>query len=634
MRVVVGQRDAVGTAGRTFGGTLRHAWDSAWDTSRAFIGRPSSSRRMMQSPNEALQPEAPPPPPPKPPSRRRPTLSAVSGFLSFLVILAIGAMLALGYAETKLNEPGPLAADKDIFIAPHTDLADVIDKLESDGVIESPLAFNIALTVERKRGKIRAGEYLIKAHASIRNVIDTLVSGKQIQQAVTIPEGLTSNQVVQRLRDDTMLVGEIRDVPKEGALLPDTYKFVRGSSRVEILDKMEALDRKVVEQIWARRSPDLPLRSPYELVTLASMVEKETGKADERPMIAGVFINRLQRRMRLQSDPTIVYGLVGGQGTLGHSITRSELDKKTPYNTYQVDGLPPGPIDNPGRAALEAVANPSRTSNLYFVADGTGGHAFAASIDEHNRNVSRWREIEREAKDKVDVDKLSPNAVAPAPPPNRRSDVPDPAYGGLPKAVLATTSSGARPSFADPAVSHDITKIAAADAAGLPARGARSGPGRSKSPLAKLDTTAMTASLDTLGFSIEGVKPSASELLDGPVPAGQQPPDASAPAVAGRAPAALAYAAPTTASPAADAASAQATRRTGKAALDVLPSEKKVDLFDDPNPGPDVVAAAPTKVPPLHPKIFDASESTALDPLRDTSYDLNSGKTIPSEFQH
>ena len=304
------------------------------------------------------------------------------------MLVAVGAMLGLGYAVNRLDAPGPLQADKDIFIAPHTDVSDIVDKLESEGVIDSPLAFNLALTVERKRSKIRAGEYSIKAHASIHSVIDTLVSGKQIQQAITIPEGLTSIQVVQRLRDDTMLVGEIRETPKEGSLLPETYKFVRGSSRSEILDKMMALDRKVVEQIWARRSPDLPLRSPYELVTLASIVEKETGKADERPMVAGIFINRLTHRMRLQSDPTIVYGLVGGQGTLGHSITRSELDKRTPYNTYQVDGLPPGPIDNPGRAALEAVANPSRTGNLYFVADGTGGHAFA-SLDRRAQSQRR-----------------------------------------------------------------------------------------------------------------------------------------------------------------------------------------------------------------------------------------------------
>jgi len=596
----------------------------------------------LQSPNEALQPEAPPPPPPKPPSRRRPTLSALSGFMSFLVIIAVGALAALAWAENRLSEPGPLAADKDIFIAPHTDLPDIVDKLESEGVIDSPLTFNVVLTVERKRGKVRAGEYLFKAHASLRNVIDTLVSGKQIQQSITIPEGLTSAQVVQRLRDDQVLVGEIREVPKEGTLLPDTYKFVRGSSRSEILDKMEQLDRRVVEQIWARRSPDLTLRSPYELVTLASMVEKETGKADERPMIAGVFINRLQRRMRLQSDPTIVYGLVAGQGTLGHAITRAELDKKTPYNTYQIDGLPPGPIDNPGRAALEAVANPSRTQNLYFVADGTGGHAFAETVDAHNRNVQRWREIEREAKDKVDVDKLSPNAVAPPPPHgNQRSDAADPAYGALPTGGITTVSSGRRPSFADPAVRHDIAAMAADDAK---APGGRPGRQRSADALRRLDTMATAASLDALGFSLEGAKPAVSDLLDGPIAADAKaaPPDDAAaasppggkiPAAVAAGPAALAARLASPLDPRPQDPRAPGGTRLAKGALDALPSDKPVDLFADPDPAP-AAPVVPIKTPPLHPKIYDASEGTPLDPLRDKSYDLNSGKTIPGEFLH
>ena len=630
------------TAGKTGTGLAalgRAAMDHvSWDVRRALIGLSGSGRRRgLQSPNEALQPEAPPPPPPKPPSRRRPTLSALSGFLSFLVIVAVGALAALAWGETRLNEAGPLQADKDIFIAPHTDLADIIDKLQSDGVIDSPFTFNVALTAERKRTKIRAGEYLIKAHASLREVIDTLVSGKQIQQAITIPEGLTSNQVVQRLRDDPMLVGEIAKVPNEGALLPDTYKFVRGSSRAEILDKMEKLDRKVVEQVWARRSPDLPLRSPYELITLASIVEKETGKADERPMVAGVFVNRLRKRMRLQSDPTIVYGLVQGQGTLGHSITRSELDKRTPYNTYQVDGLPPGPIDNPGRAALEAVANPSRTTNLYFVADGTGGHAFADSIDSHNRNVQRWREIEREAKGKVDVDKLSPNAVTtpPATRPNQRSDADDAAaYGSLPTRGVASMSLGRQPSFADPAVSHDIASIAAADEeGGTPVR--RRGRAAT-SAIRKLDALATTASLDALGFTIEGVKPTASDLLDGPA-AGDAGQPATAPAAvataAGASAAALAQAGARTASTAPeDAAAKPLDKRVARAALDAAPGEKQVDLFADPDPTP--AAPVPTKTPPAHPKIFDVSEGTALDPLRDKGYDLNSGKSIPAEFQH
>ena len=449
-----------------------NAGDTALAEGRSFIGRHSSGRRMTpQSPNEALQPEAPPPPPPKPPSKRRPTLSALSGFMSFLVIVALGVLAGLAYGSSRLQEAGPLPSDKVVFIAAHTDLPDIIDKLQTDGVIDSPFMLNTVLTVERKRGKVKFGEYLFKAHASLRAVMDTLVSGKQILHPITIPEGLTSAQIVQRLRDNDVLVGEIRVVPKEGSLLPETYKVARGMTRVDLLNKMEEDDRKVIEQIWARRSPDLPLASPFEMLTLASIVEKETGKADERPRVAGVFINRLKRRMRLQSDPTIVYGLVAGQGTLGHSITRSELDKRTPYNTYQIDGLPPGPIDNPGRAALEAVANPSRTGDLYFVADGTGGHAFSGTIEEHNHNVQHWRQIERDAKDKTDIDKLAPSAVVPPAKGNQRSDASDAAiYGVLPTSV-GTVSAGRVAAFTDPKANHDITKVAAAEAAGMaPAR--------------------------------------------------------------------------------------------------------------------------------------------------------------------
>ena len=583
------------------GGLVPGGGADAVGTGRAFIARHSSGRRMMpQSPNEALQPEAPPPPPPKPPSRRRPTLSAASGFLSFLVIIAVGALAGLAWGTNRLQEPGPLEADKVVFIAPRTDLPDIIEKLSADDVIDSPLAFNLVLTVERKRGKVRAGEYLFKQHASLRSVVDTLVSGKQILHAITIPEGLTSTQVVQRLRDSDVLVGDVREVPKEGTLLPETYKVARGSSRGDILQKMEDDERRAVDQIWARRSPDLPLRSPYELVTLASIVEKETGKADERPRVAGVFINRLQRHMRLQSDPTIVYGLVAGQGTLGHSITRAELDKRTPYNTYQIDSLPPGAIANPGRAALEAVANPSRTSDLYFVADGTGGHVFSASMEEHNRNVQRWRQIERDTKDKVDVDKLSPTAVAPPPGAHgQRSDASDAIFGTLPTSI-GTTSTGPVASLTDRTANHDLALgIDTSDAGGPSTRG---DPNVSA---AAVNAPAMTASIDTLGFTIRGADVSAaSAMLDGPVT--PDPSDSAA-------------------------RSKDAGGHGAKVSLDALPGQTTGDLFADTGPSG---SAPPIKTPPAHPKIFDVSEGTALDPLRDKTYDLNTAKTIPGNLVH
>ena len=203
------------------------------------------------------------------------------------------------------------------------------------------------------------------------------------------------------------------ETPREGSLLPDTYKFERGTTRQQIVGTMQTAQRQAIEQIWQRRSSDLPIKSPQELIILASIVEKETGRADERTRVAGVFINRLMKRMKLQSDPTIVYGLVGGKGTLGRGILRSEIEAATPYNTYVVEGLPPGPIANPGRAALEAVANPSRTKDLYFVADGSGGHAFAESYDQHQRNVTRWRQIEksRPAPGADEVDRVVPDGA-------------------------------------------------------------------------------------------------------------------------------------------------------------------------------------------------------------------------------
>jgi UPF0755 protein len=363
-------------------------------------------RRGLQSPNEALQPEPAPLPPPRR-RRRQGLLAGISGFLSFLLVVCVAGGLALVAGYKRIQEPGPLSTDKVLFIAPGTDVPEIIAQLEREGVIDSPMMMNAVLVIEGNRSKLKAGEYLFREHASLRDVMDTLINGRQVLHAITIPEGLTSEQVVQRLRDSDVLSGDVREPPREGTLLPETYKVVRGSSRSGLIRTMQDDHKKLVDQIWSRRAADLPIRTPYELVTLASIVEKETGKADERPHVASVFVNRLHKRMRLQSDPTIVYGLVGGTGTLGRGILRSEIDKPTAYNTYTIDGLPPGPIANPGRAALEAVANPSRTQDLYFVADGTGGHVFAETLVQHAANVARWRQIEKD-KAAAEVDRAAP----------------------------------------------------------------------------------------------------------------------------------------------------------------------------------------------------------------------------------
>ena len=244
--------------------------------------------------------------------------------------------------------------------------------------------------------ELKPGEYAFQKNASLRDVIATIVEGKVVQHSVTIPEGLTSEQIVARLSDNDIFAGSVREIPREGTLLPETYKFPRGTTRDQVIQRMQQAQKRVLAEIWERRSPDVPIKTPEQLVTLASIVEKETGKPDERSRVAAVFVNRLQQKIKLQSDPTIIYGLVGGKGTLGRPIKRSEITQPSPYNTYVIDGLPPGPISNPGRASLEATANPARTRDLYFVADGTGGHAFTETYDQHQKNVAKLRAMEKQ----------------------------------------------------------------------------------------------------------------------------------------------------------------------------------------------------------------------------------------------
>jgi UPF0755 protein len=242
--------------------------------------------------------------------------------------------------------------------------------------------------------ELKAGEYLIAAHASMHDVMEAMVSGRGILYSVSIPEGLTSQQVVDRLLSEEVLVGEVSAVPEDGTILPETYKFTRGDTRDNLLNRMRRDRDRIVTEVWNRRAPDLPISTPEEMVVLASIVEKETALADERSRVAAVFINRLRLNMRLQSDPTVTYGLFNGkEKPPGFRLSRADLDSQTAYNTYVIDGLPPSPIANPGQASLEAVANPSRTRDLFFVADGSGGHAFAETYEDHLRNVARWREI-------------------------------------------------------------------------------------------------------------------------------------------------------------------------------------------------------------------------------------------------
>ncbi len=264
-------------------------------------------------------------------------------------------------------------------------------RLESQGIIRSAGVFNFVTRLRGLGTQLQAGEYAFAGAVSMRDVVEKLRRGDVLLHAVTIPEGLTSYQIMSLLRDLPILSGDINDIPAEGSLLPETYHVPRGGDRGGVLRDMKIAMQVYLDDAWRARAADLPLNSPNEAVILASIVEKETGIAAERGLVASVFINRLRANMRLQSDPTIIYGLTGGEKALGRPIRRSEIARETPYNTYVIKGLPPTPIANPGQAALAAVLNPPDTDYLFFVADGGGGHVFAKTLEEHNANVRRWR---------------------------------------------------------------------------------------------------------------------------------------------------------------------------------------------------------------------------------------------------
>jgi UPF0755 protein len=356
--------------------------------------RPPISPR---SPRAALEPEQVPPPPKRSERARNPFVVVGNAIITLVLVLMIGGGAAYVYGKQKIEAPGPLGEDKVVNIPARAGMSDIADILQREGVIDNNRwAFIGSVFALKARADLKPGEYSFQKNASLRDVIGTIVEGKVVQHAVTIPEGLTSEQIVARLTENDIFTGNIREIPAEGTLLPETYKFPRGTTREQVIARMQQTQKRVLAEIWERRNPDIPVKSPDQLVTLASIVEKETGKPDERSRVAAVFVNRLRQKIKLQSDPTIIYGLVGGKGTLGRPIRRSEILQPSTYNTYVIDGLPRGPIANPGRASLEAAANPARTRDLFFVADGTGGHAFTETYDQHQKNVARLRTMEKQ----------------------------------------------------------------------------------------------------------------------------------------------------------------------------------------------------------------------------------------------
>jgi len=318
--------------------------------------------------------------------------------ISLCVLGAIAAFGALWFGKYEFNTTGPTTETRTFLVKANTGLNAISNGLEESGIISNARVFQLGVHASGKADDLKAGEYEIKPGTSMREIMDMMASGKSILYSITIPEGLTVEQALQKVAATPELAGDLpATVPAEGTLAADTQRFTRGTERKVVVDKMLADQKALVEEVWAKRVDGLPLKNIDEFVTLASIVEKETGIAEERPMVAAVFINRLNKGMRLQSDPTILYGLFGGKGRpADRPIFQSDIQKPTPYNTYVIDGLPPTPIANPGRAALEAVANPAKTNALYFVASGDGGHVFAETLEEHNKNVARWREMQKQ----------------------------------------------------------------------------------------------------------------------------------------------------------------------------------------------------------------------------------------------
>jgi UPF0755 protein len=318
-------------------------------------------------------------------------------FLLVLIVLAVIVAGAVEWANSAWDAPGPAARSGNmtvVLIPAHSRTHDVARLLEDKGVVKHALLFEFDVRLRGYASQLKAGEYAIPSTASMGAIASILASGKSIQHKLTVAEGLTSDMVWKLVKNDPVLVGDAGPVPREGSLLPETYLFTRGETRAQLLDKMAAAQKKFLAAKWPVRATGLPFKSVNEAITLASIVEKESALPEERRHIASVFVNRLKLGMKLQSDPTIIYDISKGY-PLGRGIRESELNAATPYNTYVIPGLPPGPICNPGKDSLEAVLNPEQTKDLYFVATGQGGHVFSSTVEGQARNVAAYRAFER-----------------------------------------------------------------------------------------------------------------------------------------------------------------------------------------------------------------------------------------------
>jgi UPF0755 protein len=323
----------------------------------------------------------------------KPWVKIIAGIAAVVLLASVWVAWE---GHRRFTAPGPSPKPVTVIIPKGSGTELIAKSLEGAGVISSRYVF--AVGVKLRRATLKAGEYLFPAQVSPEEAMRIIADGKVVIHKLTVAEGLTVRQVLDLVKEADFLSGPVTRKPAEGRLLPETWHMVRDETRDDVLARMEKAMTQTLDVLWVARAPGLPLKSKDEALILASLVERETGTDAERPRVAAVFYNRLARNMRLQSDPTVIYGVSEGLGELDHPLTRAELQTNHPWNTYTIDGLPKTPIANPGRASLEAVLHPARSDELYFVADGTGGHAFARSLDEHNANVAKWRKIEKAGK--------------------------------------------------------------------------------------------------------------------------------------------------------------------------------------------------------------------------------------------